>query len=91
MKNKFRLQIDLNSPKSKKNVKTPEILRKKDYSPMPVDSPHSIKHRISVIEVETEVSITGQSIVELELKVVYPPLNEPLVEEDLYLHLIDVS
>ena len=56
MKNKFRLQIDLNSPKSRKNVKTPDILRKKDYSPMPVDSPHSIKHRISVIEVETEVS-----------------------------------
>ena len=56
MKNKFRLQLDLNSSKSKKNVKTPEILRKKDYSPMPVDSPHSIKHRISVIEVETEVS-----------------------------------
>ena len=42
-------------------------------------------------EVETEVSITGQSTVELELKVEYPPLNELLVEEDLYLHLIDVS
>ena len=55
MKNKFRLQIDLNSPSRKKNVKTPDILRKKDYSPMPVDSPNSIKHRVSVIEVE-EVS-----------------------------------
>ena len=56
MKNKFRLQIDLNSPSRKKNVKTPDILRKKDYSPMPVDSPNSIKHRVSVVEVETEVS-----------------------------------
>ena len=56
MKNKFRLQIDLNSPSRKKNVKTPDILRKKDYSPMPVDSPKSIKHRVSVIEVEAEVS-----------------------------------
>tara|TARA_B000000557_G_C20495378_1_gene325626 strand:- start:192 stop:425 length:234 start_codon:yes stop_codon:yes gene_type:complete len=55
MKNKFKLQIDLNSPSRKKNVKTPDILRKKDYSPMPVDSPNSIKHRVSVIEVE-EVS-----------------------------------
>ena len=56
MKNKFRLQIDLNSPSRKKNVKTPDILRKKDYSPMPIDSPNSIKHRVSVIEVEKEVS-----------------------------------
>ena len=56
MKSKLNLQIDLNSPKSKKNVKTPNILRKKDYSPMPIDSPNSIKHRISVIEVEHEVS-----------------------------------
>ena len=56
MKSKLHLQIDLNSPKSKKNVKTPDILRKKDYSPMPIDSPNSIKHRVSVIEVEQEVS-----------------------------------
>tara|TARA_B100000902_G_scaffold393655_1_gene448338 strand:+ start:2847 stop:3071 length:225 start_codon:yes stop_codon:yes gene_type:complete len=56
MKSKFNLQIDLNSPKSKKNIKTPDILRKRDYSPMPIDSPKSIKHRISVVEVETEVS-----------------------------------
>ena len=55
MKSKLNLQIDLNSPSRKKNVKTPDILRKKDYSPMPVDSPNSIKHRVSVIEVE-EVS-----------------------------------
>ena len=56
MKSKFNLQIDLNSPSRKKNVKTPDILRKKDYSPMPIDSPNSIKHRVSVVEVETEVS-----------------------------------
>ena len=56
MKTKLNLQIDLNSPKSKKNIKTPDILRKKDYSPMPIDSPNSIKHRISVVEVENEVS-----------------------------------
>lgn len=56
MKSKLNLQIDLNSPKSKKNVKTPDILRKRDYSPMPVDSPKSIRHRISVVEVEREVS-----------------------------------
>ena len=56
MKSKLNLQIDLNSPKSKKNIKTPDILRKKDYSPMPIDSPNSIKHRVSVIEVEQEVS-----------------------------------
>ena len=57
MKSKLNLQIDLNSPKSKKNVKTPEILRKKDYSPMPIDSPKSIKHRISVIQVEVSKEI----------------------------------
>ena len=56
MKTKLNLQIDLNSPKSKKNIKTPDILRKKDYSPMPIDSPNSIKLRISVVEVENEVS-----------------------------------
>jgi len=56
MKSKLKLQIDLNSPKSKKNIKTPDILRKKDYSPMPVDSPNSIRHRVSVVEVEQEVS-----------------------------------
>ena len=56
MKSKLNLQIDLNSPKSKKNIKTPDILRKKDYSPMPLDSPNSIKHRVSVIEVVQEVS-----------------------------------
>jgi len=51
MKNKLNLHIDLNSP-SNKRVKTPDILRKRDYSPMPIDSPNSIKHRISVIDVE---------------------------------------
>jgi len=51
MKNKLKLNINLNSP-SRKTVKTPDILRKRDYSPMPLDSPNSIKHRISVVEVE---------------------------------------
>jgi len=51
MKNKLKLNINLNSP-SRKSVKTPDILRKRDYSPMPIDSPNSIKHRISVIDVE---------------------------------------
>ena len=57
MKNKFKLQIDLNSPKSKQNIKTPDILRKRDYSPMPIDSPKSIKHRVSVIEIEVSNEI----------------------------------
>ena len=51
MKNKLKLNINLNSP-SRKTVKTPIVLRKRDYSPMPLDSPNSIKHRISVVEVE---------------------------------------
>ena len=54
MKNKLKLQIDLNSPSRRSLVKTPDILRKRDYSPMPIDSPNSIKHRVSVIEVKKE-------------------------------------
>ena len=51
MKNKLKLNINLDSP-SRKTVKTPIVLRKRDYSPIPLDSPNSIKHRISVVEVE---------------------------------------
>tara|TARA_B100000676_G_C18013527_1_gene808177 strand:- start:283 stop:510 length:228 start_codon:yes stop_codon:yes gene_type:complete len=51
MKNKLKLQIDLNSPSRRSLVKTPDILRKRDYSPIPIDSPNSIKHRVSVVEV----------------------------------------
>tara|TARA_B100001093_G_scaffold478258_1_gene506259 strand:- start:4149 stop:4385 length:237 start_codon:yes stop_codon:yes gene_type:complete len=51
MKSKLKLQIDLNSPSRRSLVKTPDILRKRDYSPIPLDSPNSIKHRVSVIQV----------------------------------------
>ena len=51
MKSKLNLQIDLNSPSRRSLVKTPDILRKRDYSPIPLDSPNSIKHRVSVVEV----------------------------------------
>tara|TARA_B100000900_G_C19985381_1_gene475502 strand:- start:229 stop:459 length:231 start_codon:yes stop_codon:yes gene_type:complete len=51
MKTKLNLQIDLNSPSRRSLVKTPDILRKRDYSPIPLDSPNSIKHRVSVVEV----------------------------------------
>ena len=51
MKTKLKLQIDLNSPSRRSLVKTPDILRKRDYSPIPLDSPNSIKHRVSVVEV----------------------------------------
>tara|TARA_B100000900_G_C20007145_1_gene484241 strand:- start:229 stop:468 length:240 start_codon:yes stop_codon:yes gene_type:complete len=51
MKSKLQLKIDLNSPSRRSLVKTPDILRKRDYSPIPLDSPNSIKHRVSVVEV----------------------------------------
>lgn len=51
MKTKLKLQIDLNSPSRRSLVKTPDMLRKRDYSPIPLDSPNSIKHRVSVVEV----------------------------------------
>ena len=38
MKSKLNLQIDLNSPSRRSLVKTPDILRKRDYSPIPLDS-----------------------------------------------------
>ena len=60
MKNKLKLNINLDSP-SRKTVKTPIILRKRDYSPMPLDSPKSIKHRISVVEVEeSKIEVTNE-------------------------------
>jgi len=53
MKTKFKLQLNLNSPSTNKKVRTPEIQRRTDYLNSPVlDSPNSIKHRISVIKVE---------------------------------------
>tara|TARA_B100001769_G_C21820543_1_gene446033 strand:+ start:295 stop:528 length:234 start_codon:yes stop_codon:yes gene_type:complete len=70
MKNKLKLNINLNSP-SRKTIKTPDILRKRDYSPMPIDSPNSIKHRISVIELEeskTEVTDEINNIKKLNEK-----------------------
>ena len=60
MKNKLKLNINLDSP-SRKTVKTPIVLRKRDYSPMPLDSPKSIKHRISVVEVEeSKIEVTNE-------------------------------
>ena len=60
MKNKLKLNINLDSP-SRKTVKTPIVLRKRDYSPMPLDSPNSIKHRISVVEVEeSKIEVTNE-------------------------------
>ena len=53
MKTKFKLQLNLNSPSTNQKVRTPEIQRRRDYLNSPVlDSPNSIKHRISVINVE---------------------------------------
>ena len=48
----LKLTLDLHSISSKQEVKTPILLRTKDYSPIPLESPHSIKHRVSVIEIE---------------------------------------
>ena len=60
MKHKLKLNINLNSP-SRKTVKTPDILRKKDYSPMPIDSPNSIKHRISEFDLEvSKIEVTAE-------------------------------
>jgi hypothetical protein len=60
MKHKLKLNINLNSP-SRKTVKTPDILRKKDYSPMPIDSPNSIKHRISEFDLEvSKIEVTEE-------------------------------
>ena len=37
---------------------------------------------------EAPVSIIGQSTVELSVTAVYPPLKDPLLDEDLYDHTI---
>jgi len=61
MKSKsLKLNINLNSPSSKEQVKTPILLRSKDYSSLPLESPNSIKHRIIVIETEGKSSIEGK-------------------------------
>ena len=53
MKTKFKLQLNLNSPSTNQKVRTPEIQRRRDYLNSPLlDSPSSIKHRISVVEVK---------------------------------------
>lgn len=54
MKHKLKLFIDPNSPSKSQQVKTPDMTRRMDYlnSPIALDSPNSIKHRISVIKVK---------------------------------------
>jgi hypothetical protein len=54
MKHKLKLHIDPNSPSKSKQIKTPDMTRRVDYlnSPIALDSPNSIKHRISVIKVK---------------------------------------
>ena len=53
----LKLTIDLTSLSSNQKVKTPILLRNRDYSPLPLDSPNSMKHRITVIEIEEKGSI----------------------------------
>jgi len=53
----LKLNIDLTSLYSNHQVKTPILLRNRDYSPLPLDSPNSMKHRITVIEIEEKGSI----------------------------------
>ena len=53
----LKLNIDLTSLSSNRQVKTPILLRNRDYSPLPLDSPNSMKHRIIVIEIEGKGSI----------------------------------
>jgi len=54
MKSKLKLFINLNSPSKSKCVKTPDMIRRIDClnSPIFLDSPNSIKHRISMFEVD---------------------------------------
>ena len=57
----LKLNINLNSISSNEVIKTPILLRSKDYSPMPLESPQSIKHRISVVEVEeSKIEVTDE-------------------------------
>tara|TARA_B110000858_G_scaffold179862_1_gene216967 strand:+ start:887 stop:1102 length:216 start_codon:yes stop_codon:yes gene_type:complete len=53
----LKLNIDLISLSSNHQVKTPILLRNRDYSSLPLESPNSIKHRIIVIETEGKSSI----------------------------------
>ena len=53
----LKLTIDLTSLSSNQKVKTPILLRNRDYSPLPLESPNSMKHRIIVIEIEGKGSI----------------------------------
>jgi len=53
---RLKLNIDLTSLSSNHKVKTPILLRNRDYSPLPLESPNSIKHRITVHEIEENVS-----------------------------------
>jgi hypothetical protein len=53
----LKLTIDLTSLSSNQKVKTPILLRNRDYSPLPLDSPNSMKHRITVIEIEGKNSV----------------------------------
>lgn len=56
----LKLNIDLTSLSSNHQVKTPILLRNRDYSSLPLESPNSIKHRIIVIETEGKSSIEGK-------------------------------
>ena len=57
----LKLNINLNSISSNEVIKTPILLRNRDYSPIPLESPQSIKHRISVVEVEeSKIEVTDE-------------------------------
>ena len=57
----LKLNINLNSISSNEVIKTPILLRTRDYSPIPLESPQSIKHRISVVEVEeSKIEVTDE-------------------------------
>jgi len=57
----LKLNINLNSISSNEVIKTPILLRNRDYSPIPLESPQSIKHRISVEEVEeSKIEVTDE-------------------------------
>jgi len=58
--NRLKLNIDLTSLSSNQQVKTPILLRNRDYSPLPLESPNSIKHKIIVIEIDEKIKI-GES------------------------------
>jgi len=53
----LKLNLDLNSLSNEQEVKTPILLRNRDYSPIPLDSPNSIKHRIIEFHIEEKVSV----------------------------------